>query len=93
LFHEQEPVDARPGSPGRLVVVRRGRLLSASGDTRISHQHEVRLLLFHHDPWDDNRRLDALCTEAWSPHLGAAAWVAFRERMAIGPHGAARRLV
>ena len=71
------------------------RAASALRRLSLARRHEVeRLLLFHHDPWYDDRRLEALCTEAAerAAELGGAAWVAFREWMAIRPHGAARRL-
>ena len=52
-----------------------------------------RLLLFHHDPWHDDARLDALAAEASerAAELGGGAWVELaRERMAISPHGHVR---
>jgi ribonuclease BN (tRNA processing enzyme) len=54
------------------------------------------LLLFHHDPWHDDRCLEALGAEASerSADLGGEAWVQLaRERMAISPHGPAGRPV
>ena len=45
-----------------------------------------RLLLFHHDPWHDDRCLEALGTEASerSADLGGTAWVSMsRERDAV----------